>query len=172
MLEINCLDLFVSCFDFLNNCLGFFKLLGSSFFLCFFSHGGVQARGPDPEKVVSARGWGPKPRKSGGPKGEGRPSVLAQRVGRPNISRFLSLSRRNFHSSSSFSGGLFVEFWWCLKRQGRSNVHIWSSLVVRVEPWRPQSRRRGFTRQPENSKRAKLRVLALQTPPKFHETPR
>ena len=32
---------------------------------------------------------------------------------------------------------------------------------------------RGFTRQPENSKRAHLRVLALQTPPKFHEkTPR
>ena len=34
-------------------------------------------------------------------------------------------------------------------------------------------RRRGFTRQPENSKRAHLRVPALQTPPKFHEkTPR
>ena len=34
-------------------------------------------------------------------------------------------------------------------------------------------RRRGFTRQHENSKRAHLRVPALQTPPKFHEkTPR
>ena len=33
--------------------------------------------------------------------------------------------------------------------------------------------RRGFTRQPENSKRAHLRVPAFQTPPKFHEkTPR
>ena len=33
--------------------------------------------------------------------------------------------------------------------------------------------RRGFTRQPENSKRAHLRVPALQTPPNFHEkTPR
>ena len=32
---------------------------------------------------------------------------------------------------------------------------------------------RGFTRQPENSKRAHFRALALQTPPKFHEkTPR
>ena len=32
---------------------------------------------------------------------------------------------------------------------------------------------RGFTRQPENSQRAHLRVTALQTPPKFHEkTPR
>ena len=29
--------------------------------------------------------------------------------------------------------------------------------------------RRGFTRQPENSARAHLRVPALQTPPKFHE---
>ena len=28
---------------------------------------------------------------------------------------------------------------------------------------------RGFTRQPENSKRGHLRVPALQTPPKFHE---
>ena len=34
-------------------------------------------------------------------------------------------------------------------------------------------RHRGFTRQLENSKRARLRVGALQTPPKFHEkTPR
>ena len=33
--------------------------------------------------------------------------------------------------------------------------------------------RRGFTRKPENSKRAHSRVPALQTPPKFHEkTPR
>ena len=33
--------------------------------------------------------------------------------------------------------------------------------------------RRGFTRQPENSKRAHQRVRALQTPPKFHKkTPR
>ena len=29
--------------------------------------------------------------------------------------------------------------------------------------------RRGFTRQPENSKRAHFREPALQTPPKFHE---
>ena len=33
--------------------------------------------------------------------------------------------------------------------------------------------RRGFTRQPENSKRAHFTAPALQTPPKFHErTPR
>ena len=34
-------------------------------------------------------------------------------------------------------------------------------------------RLRGFTRQPENSKRAHMSAPALQTPPKFHEkTPR
>ena len=31
---------------------------------------------------------------------------------------------------------------------------------------------RGFTQQPENSKREHFRALALQTPPKFHETPK
>ena len=32
--------------------------------------------------------------------------------------------------------------------------------------------RRGFTRQPENSKRAHMSAPALQTPPKFHEKER
>ena len=42
----------------------------------------------------------------------------------------------------------------------------------RVKPQRLWGRR-GFTRQPENSKRAHFRAPALQTPPKFHEkTPR
>ena len=42
----------------------------------------------------------------------------------------------------------------------------------RLKP-RPLRGRRGFTRQPENSKRVHFRVPALQTPPKFHEkTPR
>ena len=36
-------------------------------------------------------------------------------------------------------------------------------------PAPPPDRRRGFTRQPENSKRAHFRDLALQTPPKFDE---
>ena len=40
--------------------------------------------------------------------------------------------------------------------------------TCRVKP-RRLSGRWGFTRQPENSKRAHLRVPALQTPPKFHE---
>ena len=82
--------------------------------LVFFT----QARGPNPEKAGwEPEGWGPKTRKSGGPKG-----------GRPKISLFFSLSR---HKIRSFlpSLGLLVEFWWCLKRRG-SNVHVWSSLVV------------------------------------------
>ena len=33
----------------------------------------------------------------------------------------------------------------------------------------PDHPHRGFTRQPDNSKHAHVRVLALQTPPKFHE---
>ena len=36
--------------------------------------------------------------------------------GEPTISRFFSLSRSHFRSFS-FSGGLLVEFWWCLKRR-------------------------------------------------------
>ena len=57
---------------------------------------------------------------------------------------------------------------------------LWSTLANAVlarpflaSPFGGLWRRRGFTRQPENSKRAHLRVPALQTPPKFHEkTPR
>ena len=44
----------------------------------------------------------------------------------------------------------------------------WRSF--RGKPWRLWGR--GFTRQPENSKRAHLRAPALQTPPKFQGPPR
>ena len=61
-------------------------------------------------------------------------------------------------------GVLLVEFWRFLKAGTLKCAHLGSR--------RPRSRR-GFTRQPENSKRAHLRAPALQTPPKFHEkTPR
>ena len=30
----------------------------------------------------------------------------------------------------SLSGCLFVEFWWCLRAPGPSNVHVWNSRVV------------------------------------------
>ena len=49
-------------------------------------------------------------------------------------------------------------------------MHVWSFGVVVWNPGGPtRPGRRGFTRQPENSKRAHLSVPALQTPPKFHE---
>ena len=60
---------------------------------------------------VGAEGWGPKPRKSGGPEGGGAKGEahrgLARRVGAKN-SRLFSLSRRNFRLSS-LSGCLLVE---------------------------------------------------------------
>ena len=65
-------------------------------------------------------------------------------VGPPKIWRFFSLSRHNILSFFPLLGVLVVEFWRLRGRQG-------------------------FTQQPENSKRAHLRVPALQTPPKFHE---
>ena len=59
-------------------------------------------------------------------------------LGPPKISRFFFPLPPDHFRSFSLSGGLLVEFWSCL----------WG--------------RRGFTRQPENSKRAHLRVPALQ----------
>ena len=59
---------------------------------------------------------GPKPGKSGGPKG-GAQKGGAQKGGRPKISRFLP----SFPPQLSFfflSWGPFVEFWWFLKRRG------------------------------------------------------
>ena len=64
-------------------------------------------------------------------------------------------------------GGLLVEFWWCLKRQDPQMCTLGLS-GCRVKTRRLRGRR-GFTRQPENSKRAHLSAPALQTPPKFHE---
>ena len=69
----------------------------------------------------SSNGVGRKVEKGGRPR----------RVGGP-ISRlfFLLPSEFSLFFSLSLSGCLLVEFWWCLKRRGRSNVHVWSSLVV------------------------------------------
>ena len=64
----------------------------------------------------------------------------------PKISLFFFLSRRKIRSFLPSLGGLLVEFWLCLGS-------------------------RGFTRQPENSKRAHLSAPAFKTPPKFHEKP-
>ena len=91
--------------------------------------------------------------------------------GPPKISRFFSLSRRKIRfflpSLGVFSwnfGGVF-EGW-------ETKMCTFRFSGCRVKPRRFRGRR-GFTRQPENSKRAHLSAPALQTPPKFHEkTPR
>ena len=80
-----------------------------------------------------------------------------------NIALFFPLPPSIFALFVSLSGCLLVEFWWCFRRRGNSNGHIWTLGLWRL--WG----RRGFTRQPENSKRAHLRLPALETPPKFNE---
>ena len=77
-----------------------------------------------------------------------------RRVG-PKCRAFLSLSRRNFHSFFSL-WGLLVEFWLWLKRPG-AQMCTFGLSGCRVKP----RRLRGFTRQPENYKRAHLRVPAF-----------
>ena len=59
--SVDCLDF---CFLFKKKLFGFFEIV----LFKFFSHGGVQARGPNPEKVGARRVGDPK---DGGPKGRG-----------------------------------------------------------------------------------------------------
>ena len=56
----------------------------------------------------------------------------------------------------------------CLVASGAPD-HPTPDLPLRWTLHRTLRGRRGFTRQPENSKRAHFRAPALQTPPKFHE---
>ena len=89
---------------------------------------------------VGPRRVGPKPRKSGGPKGEG-----AQ-----NFAFFFPLPPQNSFFSS-LSGGLLVEFWWCLKRRDAQMCAfgvLWLSCASPGGPvwWG----RRGFSRQTES----------------------
>ena len=62
----------------------------------------------------------------------------------------LRRTAQNFILSSLFWGSSRA-MWVVFEDQGPQYVHV------------------GFTRQPENSKRAHFRAPALQTPPKFHE---
>ena len=75
--------------------------------------GGQKGGGPNPEKVgarrVGAKSGG---RKGGGSKGGG------PKGGRPKISRFFFPLPPQNSFFSSLSGGLLVDFWWCLKRRG------------------------------------------------------
>ena len=80
-------------------------------------------------EIVGPQGWGPKPRRSGvrrvGVSSGGFEGWEAQ-----NFALFFFPSPVGNFTLSSLSGGLFVEFWWCFEAPGRSNVHVWSSLVV------------------------------------------
>ena len=69
-------------------------------------------------------GWGPE---GWGPEG-------------PKISRCFSFSRHSFCSFFPFLLVLLVEFWWCLKRRGAQNVHVWAlglSCETPAPPWSP-----------------------------------
>ena len=93
--------------------------------------GGPESGGP--------KGWGPKGwRPLGGPNPEkvGPEGWGARRVEGPKFRAFFALSHRKFHSLFSlwgFSRGILVVF----EAPGRSNVRVWSSLVVMCEPRRP-----------------------------------
>ena len=72
-----------------------------------------------------------------------------------------------FHTFSFF----FPPFWTALPRTAlHRTAQNFAFFFCRVKPrrWRLWGRG-GFTRQPENSKRAHFRAAALQTPPIFHE---
>ena len=82
-----------------------------------------------------------------------------------NFALFFSLSRRKFLSFFSLWEVFSLNFGGVFEDRGTFGLS-----GCRVEPGGPtRPGRRGFTRQPENSKRAHLSVPALQTPPKFHE---
>ena len=114
-------------------------------------HVGAQKVGPKPRKKWGPKLWGPagrrefwpiqgaapkggglNPEKVGAPKGGG----WARRVGAQNFAFLFSPLPPQNSFFSSLSGGLLVEFW-CLKRRGAQNVHVWSSRVVVCEPRRP-----------------------------------
>ena len=89
-----------------------------------------------------------------------RPSPrTAPPLDRPKLRSFFDVSRTHFHSfflSWGSSRGILV-----FSKAGALKCSRLGSRVV--VSWRPHSRR-GFTRQPENSKRAHFRAPALQTP--------
>ena len=92
-------------------------------------------------------------------------------AGPPKISLFFSVSRRKFHSFFSLWGVFSLNFGGVFEGRG-PEMCMFGLSGCRVKPRRLRGRR-FFTQQLENSKRAHLSALALQTPPKFHEkTPR
>ena len=88
-------------------------------------------KGWGPEGVGCPKGWGPEGvgARRGGGRRVGAEGVGALRGGGPKFRAFFALSHRKFHSLFSlwgFSRGILVVF----EAPGRSNVRVWSSLVV------------------------------------------
>ena len=85
--------------------------------------GGPKGGGPEgwgARRVGGPKGGGPEgwgARRVGGPKGGGPEGWGARRVGGLKFRAFFPLPPQNSFFSS-LSGGLLVEFWWCLKRRG------------------------------------------------------
>ena len=91
--------------------------------------GGPKGGGPNPEKVGARRVGAQTQKKWEGPKG-GSPKGGGPKGGRPKISRFFFPSPATkfvlFFPLWGSSRGILVVF----EAPGRSNVHVWSSLVV------------------------------------------
>ena len=122
---------------------------------------------PSPPATLEPRRVGLKPRKSGGPKGGG-PKGGGPNGGGPKFRAFFFPLPPQNSFFSSLSGGLHVEFWWCLKRRG---AHMCTFGVLRLPCEAPAARSGHMTTK--EPKRAHLRVLVFKTPPKFNEkTPR
>ena len=88
--------------------------------------------------------------KGGAPKG-GAPKGGGPKGGGPKISRFFSPVPPQNSFFSSLSGGLLVEFWWCLKHRGAQMCTFGVLGLSCASPggavwWG----RRGFTRQSES----------------------
>ena len=123
-------------------------------------------------------GWGPRrvgaqTQKKWGPEGWG-PEGWSPEGWRPKISRFFfPLPPQNLFFSS-LSGGLLVEFWWCLKRRGAQMCTFGVLGLSCASPGGPVWwGRRGFTRQPESPNVHISGSRFSKTPTKFHErTPR
>ena len=100
------------------------------------------------QKKLGPEGWGP------------------ERWGK-NFALFFSLSPQNSFFSS-LSGGLLVEFWWCLKRRALKCAR-WEFSGCRVRAPVARSGGAGFTRQPKSPNVHISGFRPSKTPTKFHE---
>ena len=119
---------------------------------------GARRVGARTQKKWGPEGWGPNPEKVGARK------VGARRVGALNFALFFPLPPQNSFFSS-LSGGLLVEFWWCLKRRG-AQVCTFGVLGLSCEaPAAPKPP--GFHTTTREPKRAHLRVLVFNNTTKI-----